>query len=147
MHIKYQKYYFTRTFAHNSFTYHLYSNFKPMHQCFTLKLMRTSFMILTLGNFPLSQLKPVTLILDEMILMSSTWAIGLLELVQTWRHSHLVQNEELKVTNTWWRKNILAAVDDINKVKKLRVHYSTTGYTRKSGIIILLTLYWKTPAV
>ena len=54
---------------------------------------------------------------------TSTWAIGLLELVQTWRHSHLVQNEELKVTNTWWRKNILAAVDDINKVKKLRVHY------------------------
>ena len=72
MHIKYQKYYFTRTFAHNSFTYHLYSSFKPTHQCFTLKLMRTYFMILTLGNFPLSQLGSVTLILDEMILMSST---------------------------------------------------------------------------
>ena len=43
-------------------------------------------------------------------------------MVQTWRHSHLVQSDELKVTNFWWRKNNLAADDDINKLKKLSVH-------------------------
>ena len=60
-----------------------------------------------------------SLILDTVILMSSTWYKNM---VQTWRHSHLVQSDELKVTSTWWRKNNLA-VDNIIKGKKLRVHF------------------------